>query len=62
VSKDNILISLTLELYIELQDFGLASNTLEFLEAKFGEQYLISKQDIDTEMTDGFQFRVRFSN
>jgi hypothetical protein len=54
VSKDNILISLTPELYTELQDFGLASDMLEFMEAKFGEQYLISKQDTDIEMTDGF--------
>jgi hypothetical protein len=45
VSKENILTSLTPELYTNLQNFDLASYMLEFLEAKFGEQYLIPKQD-----------------
>jgi hypothetical protein len=57
VSKDNILTSLTPELYTELQDFDLASNMLEFLEAKFGEQYFIPKQVTNTEMTNVFSIQ-----
>jgi hypothetical protein len=58
VSKENILTLLMPELNTELQDFDLASDMLEFLEAKFGEQYFFPKQDINTKITDFCQFRV----
>jgi len=57
VSKDNILTSLMPELYSKLQNFDLASYMLESLETKFGEQYLIPKQDTDTKMTDVFSIQ-----
>jgi hypothetical protein len=52
VAKEFILTSLIHELYANLQNFEVASDMLEFLEVRLGEQYLIPEQDIDTEMAE----------
>jgi hypothetical protein len=52
VAKEFILTSLIHELYANLQNFEVASDMLEFLEVRLGEQYLIPEQDIDTEMVE----------
>jgi GTP cyclohydrolase III len=57
MSKENILTSLTPELYTKLQEFDFASNMLEFLEVKFGEHYLIPEQDTDIEKADVFSIQ-----